>query len=96
VAHTSNPIYSGSSDQEGQCSKSTWANSLQDPISKTKQTNKKHPLQKRAGGVAQGVGPDFKTQYCKKKKKVSYSSIQPFNKYFLSTYCVPGLVQEIQ
>jgi hypothetical protein len=24
---------------------------------------------KRAGGVAQGVDPDFKPQYCKKKKK---------------------------
>jgi hypothetical protein len=23
---------------------------------------------KRAGGVAQGVGPEFKPQYCKKKK----------------------------
>jgi hypothetical protein len=26
----------------------------------------KNPLQKRAGGVAQGVGPEFKPQYCKK------------------------------
>jgi hypothetical protein len=26
---------------------------------------------KRAGGVAQGVGPEFKPQYCKKKKKKS-------------------------
>jgi hypothetical protein len=25
--------------------------------------------QKSAGGVAQGVGPEFKLQYCKKKKK---------------------------
>jgi hypothetical protein len=24
---------------------------------------------KRAGGVAQGIGPKFKPQYCKKKKK---------------------------
>jgi hypothetical protein len=24
---------------------------------------------KRTGGVAQGVGPEFKIQYCKKKKK---------------------------
>jgi hypothetical protein len=23
---------------------------------------------KKAGGVAQGVGPEFKPQYCKKKK----------------------------
>jgi hypothetical protein len=36
------------------------ANSLQDPISKKK-------LQKRTGGVAQDIGPEFKPQYCKKK-----------------------------
>jgi hypothetical protein len=29
---------------------------------------KKTPSQKRAGGVAQGVGPEFKPQYHKKKK----------------------------
>jgi hypothetical protein len=42
------------------------ANSSQDPISKKKQNN---PSQKRAGGVAQGVGPEFKLQYHQKKKK---------------------------
>jgi hypothetical protein len=30
---------------------------------------KKNPSWKRAGGVAQGVGPEFKLQYHKKKKK---------------------------
>jgi hypothetical protein len=35
---------------------SAWANSLQDCISK-------NPSQKRAGGVAQGVGPEFKSQH---------------------------------
>jgi hypothetical protein len=30
---------------------------------------KKNPSQKRAAGVAQGVGPEFKLQYRKKKKK---------------------------
>jgi hypothetical protein len=39
------------------------ANSLQDPI--LKKTHHK----KRAGGVAQGVGPEFKAQYHKEKKK---------------------------
>jgi hypothetical protein len=34
----------------------------QDPISK-------NPSHKRADRVAQGVGPEFKPQYCKKKKK---------------------------
>jgi hypothetical protein len=38
-----------------------WANSSRDPILKKK------PSQKRAGGVAQGVDPEFKPQYHKKK-----------------------------
>jgi hypothetical protein len=33
--------------------------------------NWRDPSQKRAGGVAQGVNPEFKTQYHKKKKKKS-------------------------
>jgi hypothetical protein len=35
---------------------------LRDPISKI-------PNTKRGGRVAQGVDPEFKPQYCKKKKK---------------------------
>jgi hypothetical protein len=31
--------------------------------------SRKKPSHKRAGGVAQGVGPEFKPQYHKKKKK---------------------------
>jgi hypothetical protein len=34
-----------------------------------KTLSRKNPSQKRAGGVAQGVGPEFKPQYQKKKKK---------------------------
>jgi hypothetical protein len=30
---------------------------------------KKNPSQKRSGGVAQGIGPEFKLQYCKKQNK---------------------------
>jgi hypothetical protein len=30
--------------------------------------SQKNPSQKRAGGMAQGVGPEFKPYYCKKKK----------------------------
>jgi hypothetical protein len=37
-------------------SKPAQENSLRDPISK------KNPSQKRAGGVAQGESPDFKSQ----------------------------------
>jgi hypothetical protein len=29
----------------------------------------KNSSPKRIGGVAQGVGPEFKLQYCQKKKK---------------------------
>jgi hypothetical protein len=29
---------------------------------------KTNPSQNRVGGVAQGVGPEFKPQYCEKKK----------------------------
>jgi hypothetical protein len=32
----------------------------------------KIPSQKRAGGVAQGEGPEFKPQHCKKKKKKTF------------------------
>jgi hypothetical protein len=31
---------------------------------------KKNLSQKKAGGVAQGVGPEFKPQYLKKKKRI--------------------------
>jgi hypothetical protein len=56
-----NPSYSGGRDQD--CGlKPAWANSLQDPISK-------NPSQKLVGGVAQSESPEFKPQYCKKKKK---------------------------
>jgi hypothetical protein len=33
------------------------------------QNIKKNHTKKRTGGVAQGVGPEFKSQYCKRKKK---------------------------
>jgi hypothetical protein len=58
VAQTCDPQYSG--DQKDHGSKPAQSNSSQDPISKK-------PSQKRADGVAQGVGPEFKPQYCKNK-----------------------------
>jgi hypothetical protein len=64
-----NPSYSGGKDQEDCCSKPAWANSLQDPIPKI-------PITKKAGGVAQGVGLEFKPWYQnKKKKKLSSEAI---------------------
>jgi hypothetical protein len=50
--------------QEDRSSKPAWANSSWDPILKQPITK-----QKRAGGVAQGVGPEFKPSTTKKKKR---------------------------
>jgi hypothetical protein len=62
VAQAYNPSYSGGRDQEDWGMKPAQANSSWDvPLSR------KNPLQKKTGGVAQGVGPEFKPQYCKKK-----------------------------
>jgi hypothetical protein len=63
VVHACNPSYSGGRDQEALGSKPAPANSSRDPILKT-------PSKNRADGAAQGAGPEFKPQYCKKKKKV--------------------------
>jgi hypothetical protein len=40
VAHTCNPSYSGGRDQEDGGSNPAWANSLQDPISEKKKSQK--------------------------------------------------------
>jgi hypothetical protein len=56
-----NPSYSGGRDQEDSGSKTAHANRSWDPISKI-------PNKKRAGGVAQSVGLEFKPQYHKKKR----------------------------
>jgi hypothetical protein len=61
--HACHPSYSGGRDQEDHGSKPARANGSRDPILK----NSSH---KRAGGVAPGVDPKFKSQYCKKKKNL--------------------------
>jgi hypothetical protein len=53
VAHACNPSYPGGRDQEDQSLRLACGNSLRDPIWKIS----------RAGGVAHGVGPEFKPQY---------------------------------
>jgi hypothetical protein len=83
------PSYSGSRDQEKCSSKSARANSLRDPISKI-------PNTKRAGGVAQGVGPEFKPWYHKKKKKLFLISLYHFNIHLLvDTYRMPTIHQAL-
>jgi hypothetical protein len=53
VAHACNPSYSGGRDQE-----ELWQ--------VVHETFSKKPNTKRTGGVAQGIGPEFKFQYKKK------------------------------
>jgi hypothetical protein len=67
VAHACNPSYLGGRDQEDCGSKPARENS-----SARTYLKKKNPSQKRDGGVAQGLGPEFKPQYRKKK---SYEKI---------------------
>jgi hypothetical protein len=64
VAHACNISYSGGRDQEDQHLKPAQPGQIvhEIPISK-------NPSQKRAGGVAQGVGPEFKPSTTKKKKR---------------------------
>jgi hypothetical protein len=62
VAYACNPSNSGGRDQEDLSWKPAWANSSRDPISKKKKPSQK----KKVGGVAQGVDPEFKPQYCQK------------------------------
>jgi hypothetical protein len=66
VAFACNPRFSGDRDQEDCGLKSARANSSQDPILRF--FCEKNPSQKKASGVVQGVGPEFKPQYCQKKK----------------------------
>jgi hypothetical protein len=63
VAHTCNPSYSGGRNQKD-CGSKPAQQIVQETLSL------KNSSQKRAGGVAQGVGPEFKPQYWKKKKSL--------------------------
>jgi hypothetical protein len=63
VAQVYNPSYSGDRDQEDRGSKPVWANSSMRPYFEI------IIHKKRADGMVQEVGPEFKPQYCWKKKK---------------------------
>jgi hypothetical protein len=62
VVHACNPSYSGGRDQEDRGLKPALANSSRDPVLK-------NPTQQKAGGVAQGIGQEFKPPYHKTKTK---------------------------
>jgi hypothetical protein len=74
VAHACNPSYPGGRDQEDCGSKPAWANSSPRPFLKKSPSKKK---KKRVGGVAQGVGPEFKP-IPQEKRKINMSSIYVF------------------
>jgi hypothetical protein len=67
MAHTCNSSFSGGRNQEDQDSKPAQANSSWDPISK------KNLFQKKAGGVAQGVDPEFKPSTAKQQQQKNLS-----------------------
>jgi hypothetical protein len=62
VAQACNPTYSGSRDQKDPVGSKPWQR-----VDKT--LSPKNPSQKRADGVAQCAGPEFKRQYKKKFTK---------------------------
>jgi hypothetical protein len=64
VAHAYNPCYFIGRDQEDRGLKPACKLFERPYLGK-----KKKPSQKRADGVAQGEGPEFKPQYCKKEKR---------------------------
>jgi hypothetical protein len=70
VAHAYNPSYSGGRDQEDHCLKPAPGKQFWRTCLKKQNKTKKNPQQiiiKKAGGVAQGVGPELKPQYRKYK-----------------------------
>jgi hypothetical protein len=70
MAHSCNPGYSGGRDQEDLSLKLAWGNSLRDIILKKKS-------HKKAGGVVQGVDPEFKPQYFKKRQSDVKRVVEP-------------------
>jgi hypothetical protein len=78
VAHTSNLRYLGGGDQEDHGSEARWQ-----IVCGT--LSQKNLSRKRAGGAAQSVGPGFKPQYQKKKKK-KQPQIQGLNKTAISVH----------
>jgi hypothetical protein len=79
MVHTCNPSYWGGRDQED-CSLSQPGQIVHKTLSR------KTLHQKRAGGVAQGEGPEFKPQYWKNKSLLSELKEKFPTVYFHATY----------
>jgi hypothetical protein len=93
VAHAYNPSYSGGRDQEDRGSKPAWVNSSRGPyLKKTLHTyTYTHTtFTKKAGGEAQGLGPEFIPQNCTKtnsQPSCSFSHIcSSAHAHFLSAF----------
>jgi hypothetical protein len=66
VTHTCNPNYSIGGNQEDHGSNTAWQIAHET-------LSRKNLLQKRTDGVVKGGGPEFKPQYCRKKRKINQS-----------------------
>jgi hypothetical protein len=62
--------------QEAEISRIVVQSQSRQIVCKTLSQKKKKKSQKRAGGVAQGVGPEFKPQYCQNFSVTETSSTQ--------------------
>jgi hypothetical protein len=74
VAHTCNPSYSGGREIRRIVVRSQPGQIVRDSLSQ-----KKNPSQKKAGGVAQDVGPEYKPQYNQEKKNSNPSTTKKKN-----------------
>jgi hypothetical protein len=68
VAHTFNPSYSGGKRSGGLLFEASLGKYFMKPYLKNTQHTKKKKNGGETGGVAQGIGPEFKLQYHQKKK----------------------------
>jgi glutamine amidotransferase-like uncharacterized protein len=77
VAHACNPRYLRGRNQEHHSLRSGQAKLVRAHLNK----------KVGCGGVAQGVGPEFKPQYCKKKKKRKNKKYENFlNEHYYLLY----------
>jgi hypothetical protein len=81
VGHVCNPNYLRDRDKKDRGLKPAQANSSGDLISSK-------PTTKKGGGMAQGVGPEFKSKYQKKKTPQKYEGTEKFreSKKFVSDH----------
>jgi hypothetical protein len=67
LAHACNPNYSGGREQ-----KDPSLNNLAAGQKFRETLSRKKSITKKAGGVVQGIGPEFKPHYCKTNKQTEH------------------------